>query len=231
MAERTHMHFEEELSIRELMHLFHRIEEQLKYANNLDQFPDSPLEQRSGKDDFEEFLVHKYNIVADVLQLKFRQRGTQPTFEEILCGFKAYPSETDDEIRAGIEKRRSEIETEKRLYEEVARAFKIGPDDRLWPSYQLPLVTRKTGASSEGHGGRPKDPATKRFDELPPKDRNLSPLSICDKFEKEHVPLPDMLTATGRSVDGWLEAYAKNRQKVGNWLRERKRKPRDRGKL
>lgn len=137
------MHFEEELTIRELKHLIDRIQDRLLYANNLDQLPTSSVDERSGARDFKEYLTHKYQIVIRVLQIKFRQRGTSRQHDEIGYFFDGFPSDSDDELRAEIERRRAHIQSEKRLYEDVARAFKIGPDHRLWPSYRLPAISEE----------------------------------------------------------------------------------------
>ena len=142
------MHFEEELTIRELRHLIDRIQELSLYANNLDQLPNSSVDERSAAPDFKEYLTHKYQIVIRVLQIKFRQRGTSRQRDEIGYFFDGFPSESDDELRAEIERRRAQIQSEKRLYEDVARAFKIGPDDRLWPNYQLPLNSEEPDSTS-----------------------------------------------------------------------------------
>ena len=148
MAGKALMHFEEKLTIRELKQHIDRIQDLLKYASNLDQLPSSSVDERCAERDFKEYLTHKYQISVRALQIKFRERGTPRQYDDIGYSFDGFPSVSDDDLRAAIEKSRSQIESEKRLYEEVARKFKIGPDDRLWPNYQLPLNSEEPDSTS-----------------------------------------------------------------------------------
>jgi len=304
MAERALMPFEEELTIRELKHLIDRIQQLSLYVNNLDQLPNSSVDERSAARDFKEYLAHKYQIVMRVLKIRFRERGTSRQHDELGFLFNGFPSESDDELRAEIERRRAQIQIEKRLYEEVARAFKIGPDHQLWPSYQLPtnskelstspkaieaaypkpalpdeaimpgsaqgadlkegrkqgeptetprhdkplpldpaahwelsrrpLAATTRGTSPKQRGGRPKNRATVAFKELLATQNKLSIPRMCETFDKQKVPVPKMLSSAKGSDDvllSWHEVLHKNRGKLGAWLREKRRKPRARGKL
>jgi len=92
-------------------------------------------------------------------------------------------------------------------------------------------ATLPATAGTPIQSGRPKDAATVKFNELAAEVENLSKLEICKRFDKEKVPLPDMLSSIDNSSDSWIVAYGKNRQKVGAWLREKRRPSRARGKF
>jgi hypothetical protein len=94
-----------------------------------------------------------------------------------------------------------------------------------------PATLTATAGALKRRVGRPKDAATVKYNELAAEDENLSTLEICKKFDKEKVPLPDMLSSPDNSSDSWIVAYGKNRQKVGAWLREKRRPRRARGKF
>jgi hypothetical protein len=94
---------------------------------------------------------------------------------------------------------------------------------------ELVTVGTTEGTPKRAVGRRP-HAATVKYNELAAKDKNLSKLKLCEKFDKEGVPLPDMLLSRDNPSNSWIVAYGKDRQSVRAWLREKNRPPRARGK-
>jgi hypothetical protein len=94
---------------------------------------------------------------------------------------------------------------------------------------QTATLTETAGALKR-HGGRPKAAATVKYRELAAEGKNLSTVEMCEKFDKEKVPLPDMLSSPKNPSNSWIVARRNDRQKFGKWLREKRRPHRTRGK-